>query len=96
MDGDEIKRRIRQDIILLTQTFKQVISQQPINREQFLQEPIYMEALDTLQPVFDAYDEGYSFGEQGFYYGVKRNSVCDNIKIYCGIIVDVGLTVALG
>ncbi|CEG82411.1 hypothetical protein RMATCC62417_16485 [Rhizopus microsporus] len=43
--------------------------------EQVPQEPIYMEVLNTLRPVFDAYDRGYNFGERGFYYGVKRNPV---------------------
>ncbi|CEG76128.1 hypothetical protein RMATCC62417_11065 [Rhizopus microsporus] len=62
MDDDEIKHRIRQDIFLPAQTFKQAISQQPIDMEQFTQELIYMEALEALQPVFDAYDRGYNFG----------------------------------
>ncbi|CEG84132.1 hypothetical protein RMATCC62417_17978 [Rhizopus microsporus] len=39
------------------------------------QGPIYREALDTFQPVFNAYDEGYNFGERGLYYDVKRNPV---------------------
>ena len=51
MDDDEIKHRIRQDTILPARTFKQAISQQPINMEQLLQEPIYMKALEVLQPV---------------------------------------------
>ncbi|KAG1206400.1 hypothetical protein G6F68_008761 [Rhizopus microsporus] len=75
MDDDEIKHRIRQDIILPAQTFKQAISQQPIDMEQVPQEPIYTRALHTLQPVFDAYDRGYNFGQQGLYYDVKRNPV---------------------
>ncbi|ORE11370.1 hypothetical protein BCV72DRAFT_300954, partial [Rhizopus microsporus var. microsporus] len=50
MDDDEIKHRIRQDIFLPAQTFKQAISQQPIDMEQIPQEPIYMEALNTLRP----------------------------------------------
>ncbi|PHZ09430.1 uncharacterized protein RHIMIDRAFT_240543, partial [Rhizopus microsporus ATCC 52813] len=68
MDDDEIKHRIRQDIFLPAQIFKQAISQQPIDMEQIPQEPIYMEALNTLRPVFDAYDRGYNFGEQGLLY----------------------------
>ncbi|KAG1433923.1 hypothetical protein G6F57_021850 [Rhizopus arrhizus] len=75
MNDDEIKHRIRQDIILPAQTFKQAISQQPIDMEQVPQEPIYTRALHTLQPVFDAYDRGYNFGQQGLYYDVKRNPV---------------------
>ncbi|ORE01969.1 hypothetical protein BCV72DRAFT_309569 [Rhizopus microsporus var. microsporus] len=75
MDDDEIKHRIRQDIFLPAQTFKQAISQQPIDLEQIPQEPIYMEALNTLRPVFDAYDRGYNFGEQGLYYDIKHNPV---------------------
>ncbi|PHZ09484.1 uncharacterized protein RHIMIDRAFT_294333 [Rhizopus microsporus ATCC 52813] len=34
-----------------------------------------MEALNTLRPVFDAYDRGYNFGEQGLYYDIKHNPV---------------------
>ncbi|RCH89894.1 hypothetical protein CU097_003249 [Rhizopus azygosporus] len=37
MDDDETKHRIRQDIILPAQAFKQAISQQPINMEQLPQ-----------------------------------------------------------
>ncbi|CAO3658030.1 unnamed protein product [Rhizopus microsporus] len=73
MDDDEIKHRIRQDTILPAQTFKQAISQQPINMEQLSQAPIYMEALEALQSVFDAYNEGYNVGEQRLYYDAKRN-----------------------
>ncbi|CEG75772.1 hypothetical protein RMATCC62417_10764 [Rhizopus microsporus] len=75
MDDGEIKHCIRQDTILPAQTFKQAISQQPINMEQFPQEPIYMDTLNTLRPVFDAYNGGYNFGERGLYYDVKRNPV---------------------
>ncbi|CEG75083.1 hypothetical protein RMATCC62417_10189 [Rhizopus microsporus] len=39
------------------------------------------EALNTLQPVFDAYDEGYNFGEWGLCYDVKRNHV-NHFKIF--------------
>ncbi|PHZ17987.1 uncharacterized protein RHIMIDRAFT_14714 [Rhizopus microsporus ATCC 52813] len=75
MDDDEIKHCIRQDIILPAQIFKQAISQQTIDMEQPPQERIYMEALEALQPVFDTYNEGYSFGQQGLYYDIKRNLV---------------------
>ncbi|ORE02656.1 hypothetical protein BCV72DRAFT_214831, partial [Rhizopus microsporus var. microsporus] len=41
-----------------------------------------MEALNTLRPVFDAYDRGYNFGEQGLYYDVKRNPVSHFMAFY--------------
>ncbi|RCH85234.1 hypothetical protein CU097_002015, partial [Rhizopus azygosporus] len=82
MDDDEIKHRIRQDIILPAQIFKQVISQQPINMKQLPQEHIYTRALEAFQPVFDTYDEGYNFGQQGLYYDVKHNPVSHFKAIY--------------
>ncbi|RCH78695.1 hypothetical protein CU097_001246 [Rhizopus azygosporus] len=82
MNDDEIKHRIHQDIILPAQTFKQVISQQPINMEQLPQEHIYTRALEALQPVIDAYDEGYNFGQQRLYYDVKRNPVNHFMALY--------------
>ncbi|CEG67940.1 hypothetical protein RMATCC62417_04284 [Rhizopus microsporus] len=82
MDNDEIKHRIRQDTILPAQAFKQVISQQLINIEQLPQEHIYTRALEALQPVFNAYYEGYNFGQQGLYYDVKRNPVNHFMAFY--------------
>ncbi|PHZ14528.1 uncharacterized protein RHIMIDRAFT_102594 [Rhizopus microsporus ATCC 52813] len=66
---------LRRDLSAQAQTFKQAISQQPIDMKQVPQEPIYMEALITLRPVFDAYDRDYNFDEQRLYYNVKRNPV---------------------